>query len=137
MFHSAAPEPWNALIDALQQTGLEPGEVLRLDKRQGSFKQVRTDGAVQGDLLIDVKPRLTTRSMDRPSPVRHELEEWLAAHMPTDLLEDDTAGIRELYSHYVAERFHCGDSVDVGAAAFYAVTRGILRTRRDDLRRAA
>jgi hypothetical protein len=137
MFHSAAPEPWNALIDALRQSGLEAGEVLRLDKLQGSFKQIRTDGAVQGDLLIDVRPRRATRAMDRPSPVRYELVEWLAAHIPIDLLEDDTAGIRELYSHYVAERFQCSASLDVGATAFYAAARDMLRTRRDDWKRAA
>ena len=133
MFHSAAPEPWNALSDALRQAGFEAGEVLRLDKRQGSFKQVRTDGAVQGDLLIDVTRRRSTRSMDRPSPVRHELEEWLAVHMSTDLLANDTAGIRELYSHYVAECLKGASWVDVGAATFYGVARRMLRTRRDRL----
>jgi hypothetical protein len=137
MFHSASPEPWNALMDALRQAGLDTSGVLRLDKRQGSFKQVRTDGAVQGDLLIDVRRRRRSRSMSGSRLPRPDLEEWLGERAPAELLEGDIAAIRELYSHYVAECLHRGVPLDIGASAFYAATRAMLRTRREGSKQAA
>ncbi len=117
MFHSASSEPWEALVGALDDAGLRIDDTLVLDKRQGSFKQVRTEGAVQGDVLIDVHPTISTsRPRARSTPT--DLAVWLEAA----LAGADEPGLeqkRKLFSGYVAERLRTGGDIDLSAADFY------------------
>jgi hypothetical protein len=115
MFHSASSEPWEALVGALGDAGLRIDDTLLLDKRQGSFKQVRAEGGVQGDLLIEVQPAVPTA---RPRPQVADLATWLEAAMSGG----EEFGIeqkRKLFSSYVAERLRDGGGVELSAADFY------------------
>jgi hypothetical protein len=49
VFHSATADVWNALQGAYQNAGFQIERTSVLDKTQGSFKQVTTDGAVRGE----------------------------------------------------------------------------------------
>ena len=68
VFHSASAEVWNALQRAYQDAGFDVEYAGVLDKKQGSFKQVTTEGAVRGDPCScwgrAVRPR--PRSKARP-----------------------------------------------------------------------
>lgn len=121
MFHSAASEPWRALTNALVQAGFQTDGVLLLDKRQGSFKQVRTKDAVQGDLLIEVKPQPVARR--RTTQVEPELAAWLGATLEPRLLPLDANAERGLFSRYLAEHVAHGIPVTTSAASFYAAAR--------------
>ncbi len=126
MFHSAASEPWNALTGALRDAGWQTDSVLVLDKRQASFKQVRTRGAVQGDLLIEVSPRTgrTSRAHHRDPHLRGWLQDALGhRHMPLD-----TETERRLFSRYVAEQVERGARLQTSAAQFYAAARALTVT---------
>lgn len=51
-FHNTKNAVWNAIQQALMQSGFVVADVRTLDKKQGSFKQVTTTGAVKQDLVI-------------------------------------------------------------------------------------
>jgi transposase-like protein len=52
VFHSASADIWNALQTAYKSANLGVERASVLDKTQGSFKQVTTDGAVRGDPVL-------------------------------------------------------------------------------------
>jgi 16S rRNA G966 N2-methylase RsmD/transcription elongation factor Elf1 len=52
VFHSASADIWNALQRAYKSANLGVERASVLDKTQGSFKQVTTDGAVRGDPVL-------------------------------------------------------------------------------------
>ena len=57
-FHNSKNAVWNAIQQALLQAGFVIADVRTLDKKQGSFKQVTTTGAVKQDLVISAyKPK--------------------------------------------------------------------------------
>lgn len=120
MFHSASSEPWNALTDALANARLDIEDVLLLDKRQGSFKQVRTDGAVQGDLLINARPTSTVARRARGrTPTIEKLQPWLESELEALDGPLDNATKRHLLSRFLAEGVASGGRVSVSAAEFY------------------
>ncbi len=51
-FHNSKNSVWNAIQQAILQAGFIIADVRTLDKKQGSFKQVTTTGAVKQDLVI-------------------------------------------------------------------------------------
>ena len=57
-FHNSKNAVWNAIQQALSVAGFIIADVRTLDKKQGSFKQVTTHGAVKQDLVISAyKPK--------------------------------------------------------------------------------
>ena len=57
-FHNSQNAVWNSIQEALMRAGFIIADVRTLDKKQGSFKQVTTFGAVKQDLVISAyKPR--------------------------------------------------------------------------------
>lgn len=57
-FHNSKNAVWNSIQQALLQAGFIIADVRTLDKKQGSFKQVTTNGAVKQDLVISAyKPK--------------------------------------------------------------------------------
>lgn len=51
-FHNSQNRVWNAIQESLQHAGFVIADVRTLDKKQGSFKQVTSGGAVKQDLII-------------------------------------------------------------------------------------
>jgi 16S rRNA G966 N2-methylase RsmD/DNA-directed RNA polymerase subunit RPC12/RpoP len=51
-FHNSKNSVWNAIQEALQRVGFVVADVRTLDKKQGSFQQVVSGGAVKQDLVI-------------------------------------------------------------------------------------
>ncbi len=136
MFHSAAPEPWNALNEALGDARLKTGRILRLDKRQGSLKQVQTRGAVEGDLLIDVVPARRGQAAAKPIVVESHTA-WLARNVPASADEIDLATMRKLFSEFVADRVRNQQPLEVSAAEFYSAVRELIEGRQGRRERAA
>ena len=57
-FHNSKASVWNAIQSAITKAGFIIAQVAVLDKRQGSFKQVTSAGAVKNDLIINAyKPK--------------------------------------------------------------------------------
>ena len=51
-FHNSQNSIWNAIQKSLLQAGFVVADVRTLDKKQGTFKQVTSSGAVKQDLVI-------------------------------------------------------------------------------------
>lgn len=57
-FHNSQNAVWNSIQEALQRAGFIVADVRVIDKKQGSFNQVSSLGAVQQDLVISAyKPK--------------------------------------------------------------------------------
>lgn len=57
-FHNSKNAVWNAIQEALQRAGFIIADVRTLDKKQGTFKQINSSGAVKQDLVISAyKPK--------------------------------------------------------------------------------
>jgi len=57
-FHNSQNRVWNSIQEALLRAGFIVADVRVLDKKQGSFKQVTSQGAVKQDLVISAyKPK--------------------------------------------------------------------------------
>lgn len=57
-FHNSQNSVWNAIQEGVQRAGFIIADVRTLDKKQDSFKQVKTTGAVKQDLVISAyKPK--------------------------------------------------------------------------------
>jgi len=57
-FHNSQNAVWNAIQEGVQKAGFVIADVRTLDKKQDSFKQIRSNGAVKQDLVISAyKPK--------------------------------------------------------------------------------
>ncbi len=58
VFHNSKASVWNAIQESITRAGFIVAQVAVLDKKQGSFKQVTSAGAVKNDLVINAyKPK--------------------------------------------------------------------------------
>jgi predicted RNA methylase len=128
MFHSAESEPWRALTGALADAGFETDSVQLLDKRQASFKQVRSSTAVEGDVLIHVRARsrgVTLCAAADPVVPALDPRTWLADEMATLSEVPSVSDQRALFSRYAAGCVERGVAVAISAEQFYRLVRAI------------
>ncbi|BAS28745.1 DNA methyltransferase [Limnochorda pilosa] len=153
VFHHARARVWQAVQEALAASGLELDEVQALDKRQGSFKQLTSAGAVRYDLVLTLRKPARRRRAVRAGTAKPQNEKsaeaWAlqflarvlgdAAGRPTSRRAEDDGQAGEgegvvrdgrpdpawLYSRYVAERVRLGLPVDLDAGRFYGLLRRI------------
>lgn len=121
VFHSATAEVWNSLRNACEQAGFAVANTSVLDKTQGSFKQVRTAGAVKGDPLILLSKTPMKAAAD-------ETDVWVLANRLADqaVMSDDPneATAQRLYSRLVARYLEARQDVPIDAGAFYRLLPG-------------
>lgn len=122
VFHSASSEVWNALQSAYEDAGFSVECAGVLDKTQGSFKQVTTDGAVRGDpvLLLSDRSRKTERSVESVWKVAEQLRQE-AALIPDPI--EQTA--QRLYSRFVTYYLTHHQQVPLDADTFYRWHAGL------------
>jgi hypothetical protein len=116
VFHSASADVWNALQTAYKTGGFGVERASVLDKTQGSFKQVTTEGAVRGDPLLllertGARARMATQDVWQ---VAARLQD--DAHSAVDP-EERTA--QRLYSRLVGHFLMHQQDVPLDAEAFY------------------
>ena len=115
VFHSASATVWNALRSAYTDAGLNVVNTGILDKKQGSFKQVTTNGAVRGDPILllrkqETEPRIITTGV------------WeVAAELNSDAryLDPSERTPERLYSRLVSHFLANGHVVPIDASDFY------------------
>ena len=115
VFHSASAEVWNALRTAYTDAGFGVEHAGVLDKAQGSFKQVTTNGAVRGDpvlLLRKLSPRANAAA-DCPWRIAEEIDR--DAHK----LDPSERTPERLYSRLVNHFLTNHQEVPMDAADFY------------------
>ena len=116
VFHSASAGVWNALQAAYTDAGLGLECAGVLDKTQGSFKQVTTNGAVRGDpvLLLSKKTPQRTKSVSSVWTVADRL--WQEAALTQDPGEQSA---QRLYSRLVSHFLTRHQPVPLDADSFY------------------
>ncbi|WP_244488397.1 hypothetical protein [Devosia sp. Root413D1] len=117
VFHSAAAEVWNALQRAYSEAGFDVLTAGVLNKTQGSFKQVTTDGAVRGDPMLLLGPRATGRSQPAASVWQVASELYREAAAAPDAVE---LSPQRLYSRLVNHFLSRHQLVPVDAQDFYS-----------------
>ena len=130
-FHNSKNSVWSSIQEALQRVGFVIADVRTLDKKQGSFQQVTSGGAVKQDLVISAyKPnggledrfKLTAGTDDG-------VWDFIRTHLkqlPVFVSKDGQAEVvaeRQnylLFDRMVAFHVQRGVTVPLSAAEFYA-----------------
>ncbi len=111
VFHASKAAVWNALCSAYSDAGLSVTATTSLDKHQASFKQVVSEGSVQGDPLI-----LLSKGEGIHSSVHSQV-------ILDEAIKDDCLGSakseRQIYSSYIGKCLNLGITVDFDAKAAY------------------
>jgi 16S rRNA G966 N2-methylase RsmD len=112
VFHSSKAVVWNALCAAYSASGFNVIETTSLDKHQASFKQVVSEGSVQGDPLILLSKGIGAISEQDSQTV---LDEAIA---------EDTRSIkydkRKIYADYIGKCLKLGITVEYDAKTAYS-----------------
>lgn len=122
VFHSSSSAVWNALHRAYEGAGLQVETSSVLDKTQGSFKQVTTNGSVKGDpvLLLSRNPA-RKKDLDRRDTKSVISELIREARLATDKSERTA---QRLYSRFITHFLVRHQDVPLDARSFYQlVTR--------------
>nr|WP_205664686.1 DNA methyltransferase [Ammonifex thiophilus] len=130
VFHNSKNSVWNAIQEAIQEAGFVIADVRTLDKKQGTFKQVTSSGAVKVDLVISAyKPN---GGLEERFKLKAGTEEgawdFVRAHLKQlpipagkggrlEVLQERTAHM--LYDRMVAFHVQRGVLVPLSAADFY------------------
>lgn len=115
VFHSASSEVWNALRSAYSCVGFSVQCAGVLDKKQGSFKQVTTTGAVRGDpvLLLQKTGKMMSAEIDCVWTVAENLREAANDLGPCE------QSAQRLYSRLVSHYLTRDLDVPLDAEEFY------------------
>ena len=139
VFHSASAGVWNALQRAYQDAGFDVEYAGVLDKKQGSFKQVTTVGAVRGDPVLLLGPRRDAKAGIESMAGADECV-WTVAtalHRAATASHDPTeATAQRLYSRLVTHFLSHHQQVPFDADVFYRwyaeqPLPGVLRSASD------
>lgn len=134
-FHNSQNRVWNAIQEALQAAGFVVADVRTLDKKQGTFKQVTSAGAVKQDIIITCyKPN---GGLEERFKLEAGTEEGVWDFVRTHLRQLPVFVSRDGKAEVIAERlnyllfdrmvaFHVqrGVTVPMSAAEFY---QGLVR----------
>lgn len=129
-FHNSKNAVWNAIQQAILQAGFIIADVRTLDKKQGSFKQVTTTGAVKQDLVISAyKPTQQFRdNFVLKAGTEDTVWEFVRQHLSNVPVVVSTGGKIEiiaerqsflLFDRMVAYHIMHGIAVPVDATSFY------------------
>lgn len=122
VFHSASADVWNALQCAYQDAGFDVEYAGVLDKKQGSFKQVTTEGAVRGDPVLLLGPRRKAEVRSESTAGVHDCV-WTVAtalhHAATAARDPAEATPQRLYSRLVTHFLSHHQQVPLDADVFY------------------
>ncbi|MDL2219685.1 site-specific DNA-methyltransferase [Ruminococcaceae bacterium OttesenSCG-928-O06] len=111
VFHASKAAIWNALCAAYSDAGLSVTATSSLDKQQASFKQVVSEGSVQGDPLILLSKGVGVHSSVHSQTILDEVIK--------DDNSDTTKNERRIYANYIGKCLNLGITVDFDAKTAY------------------
>jgi DNA modification methylase len=125
VFHNSKASIWNAIQDSLIKAGFIIAQVTVMDKKQGSFVQVTSAGAVKNDLVINAykpKKQFEENFLKRAGKglERDFLEEHLE-HLPIEINLERSEQM--LYSKMLAHYIQRGFEIRLNAKHFYALLK--------------
>ena len=119
-FHNSKSEIWNIIREAITKSGFVIAQVAVLNKKQGSFKQVISPGAVKNDLVINAYKPNTSFSNSFKNNYGVNLEsEFLELHLNKLPVNQNIERTEQmLYSKYLAQYFQNDFDVRLDLAEF-------------------
>jgi len=125
VFHNSKSVVWNAIQEAITKAGFVIANVTILDKKQGSFKQVTSSGAVKNDLVISAyKPRQEFEKRFLENAGENLEIDFIRMHL-TNLPVEPTIERTEqmLYSKMLAYYVQRGYIIRYDSKSFYNMLR--------------
>jgi DNA modification methylase len=125
VFHNSKSSVWNAIQDAIFKAGFIIAQVSILDKKQGSFKQVTSTGAVKNDLVISAyKPQQSFEESFRKNTGQGLEEDFVEMHL-NHLKPEPTIERTEqmLYSKMLAFYVQRNYSIKYDSKSFFQMLR--------------
>ena len=124
-FHNSKASVWNAIQDALTKAGFIVAQVTVLDKKQGSFKQVTSSGAVKNDLVINAyKPKQHFEELFLKSAGAGLEQDFIKQHLKHLAVEPNIERSEQmLYSKMLAHYVQHGYEIKLNAKQFYLLLR--------------
>ncbi|WP_273888496.1 DNA methyltransferase [Rubrobacter naiadicus] len=130
-FHNSRNSVWSSIQEALQRAGFVVADVRTLDKKQGSFQQVTSGGAVKQDLVISAyKPNGGLEDRFKLTAGTEEgVWDYIRTHLGKLAPPTIKSGSMEinpermnylLFDRMVAFHVQRGVTVPLSAAEFYA-----------------
>lgn len=130
-FHNSQDRIWNLIQESILRAGFVIANVATLDKKQGTFKQITTTGAVKQDLVISAYKPSSTLEQSFSIIAGSEAGVWqfisnhLAQASKPVLREGVMEPVPERYDYLLFDRmisFHIqrGIRIPLGASEFYA-----------------
>ena len=130
-FHNSRASVWNAIQEALARAGFIIAQVTILDKKQGTFKQVTSPGAVKNDLIINAyKPKESFAKVFLEK-AGYDMEEYfIAQHLERLPVERNLERTEQmLYSKMLAYYIQHGYEISMNAKQFYSMLRARFEER--------
>ena len=113
VFHAAKAKVWDAFSEAVTGAGLQIVLTNILDKTQASFKQVVSDGSVQGDPLFLLKKSSARKHVSQLT------DKDVLRSLLTDHMTDPSFDNRTCFSWYVNRCMKLGVDVKMDAKQVY------------------
>ncbi|MGN1156064.1 MAG: DNA methyltransferase [Agathobacter sp.] len=113
VFHAAKAKVWDAFSEAITGARLQIVHTNILDKTQASFKQVVSDGSVQGDPLFLLKKSLARKNTSRLT------DEEVLHSLLVDHISDPDFDNRKCFSWYINRCLELGIDVTMDAKQVY------------------
>lgn len=113
VFHAAKSKVWDAFSKAVTGAGLQIVLTNILDKTQASFKQVVSDGSVQGDPLFLLKKSSARKHVSQLT------DKDVLCSLFADHMTDPNFDNRTCFSHYVNRCMKLGVDVKMDAKQVY------------------
>ncbi len=129
VFHSSSAEVWDKLRESYTEAGMSVEDASILDKTQGSFKQVTTNGAVKGDAVLLLGKQTRRDGANIPHDVFPVMKELLKTARASKDRAEQTP--QWLYSRFVMHYLTHEQSVPLDANDFYQLVaaKSILNER--------
>lgn len=125
VFHNSKSSVWNAIQEAMAKAGFIIAQVSILDKKQGTFKQITSAGAVKNDLVISAyKPEQSFENQFL-SRAGEDLErDFIRMHLSHLNAEPSIERTEQmLYSKLLAYYIQRGYTIKYDASTFYIMLR--------------
>ncbi|NPV81512.1 MAG: DNA methylase [Firmicutes bacterium] len=125
VFHNSKAAVWNAIQEAITRAGFVVAQVTVMDRKQGTFKQVTSAGAVKNDLIINAykpKKQMEENFLRRAGTgLEREFVADLLEHLPVAPNVGRTE--KMLYSKLLAYYVQRGYEIRLDARQFYTLLK--------------
>ncbi len=125
VFHNSKAAVWNAIQEAITRAGFVIAQVTVMDRKQGTFKQVTSAGAVKNDLIINAykpKKQMEENFLRRAGAgLERDFVADLLEHLPVAPNVGRTE--KMLYSKLLAYYVQRGYEIRLDARQFYTLLK--------------